>query len=282
MIRYQKVLMTDADFSDSEEPCDPSSVSLLSPPQSASPPERNVVIDGSHLLPPRPFPYFSPTMEIFRRRKDSSSNTGDFPNFSVTPPTPTMPPPRSPITAMWEDHRTKQECPAVYPRFKGNVTFKDASVNTDSSSFYEGAPLFYNPTPATSAPPHPPRRPSRPSSFINNLNTAVAEEQDQNVGDVAFGPNGVGAGDYSPAQPEPSATTDLLSPGQKMMDPTPGMKGVEETPRGGSNPGSATGVATGSKRASKFLSALARVGIKTARSRRDNFSPLVMDNSDSD
>lgn len=165
----------------------------------------------------------------------------------------------------------------------GNATFKDASVNTDPSLFYEGAPLFYNPTSATFAPPHPPRRPSRPSSFINNLNTAEAEERrDRNAGDAAFGPNGVGAGDYSPARPEPSASADLLSPGQKTMDPTPGMKGVEETPRGGSNPGSATGVATGSKRASKFLSALARVGIKTARARRDNFAPLVMENSDSD
>jgi len=239
---------------------------LLPLPQSASLPKINVSSDDCFLAaPPRIAPYMSPTtVEFSRRRKYSSTSTlaSDFlsastmmdPDF-LTPPTPTFTPLRSPISSLWDD-RGRQERTNSLPEFRGNVTYKDASVNTDCSMFYEGAPLIYQrstaplpaplPAPFPAALPAPiPTRLSRPSSFIDNLNKIGSEDEYEGA---------------DPETPPPlPPTSELLNPKKEKSD--------GETPRAPS---------TG-KRA-KFLSALARVGIKPRR----QFSPLVMDNSDSE
>ena len=192
-----------------------------------------------------------------------------------------------------------------FPILTGNIRFKDASVNTDCSLFYEGAPLCYHnhqqqqqqqqpPHPASSLPIHPNRlTKTRPFSFIDNLNSSTASN------DVdALERAEIQSPPTTPSPPKKRSLFSTLSPSssaprkdgvkqkekqqqqqtpesQPQQQQTPQAqqqlgKSSEQTPR----------AATG-KRA-KFLHALAKVGIKTATRARRDFRRLEMENSDSD
>merc|ERR1719228_1291583 len=180
----------------------------------------------------------------------------------------TSPASNSPVPSFWNDGH-KQPPSST----RGNIRFKDASVNTDCSLFYEGAPLCYHNHqqqqqqqplhPASSIPIYPNRQTkTRPFSFIDNLNSSNASNDVDALERAEI--------QSPPTTPSPPISRSLfssLSPsssapkqdgvkqkGQQHQQQTPQSqhqqlgKSSEQTPR----------AATG-KRA-KFLHALAKVG----------------------
>merc|ERR1711942_162648 len=220
---------------------------------------------------PRPIPYTSPRMSVRRAHIPASFAQDDF--------QPALP---SPITNLWND-----QWPSESKKVASNVNSRDASVNTDCSLFYEGAPLYKSRPQQHQRPLQQQQHqlqhhqqplqqqqqpifsriglPSRPSSFIDNLNTIAVRS-----GVVVVGNNNEGI-DISPSSsPSSSLNDSSSSSASETNSPNGRGKGAEQTPRP---------PATG-KRA-KFLCALAKVGIKTSTRAWKDFSPLVMENSDS-
>jgi len=332
MAKYERIFNAELHLEEpyGEEIEDITSVLPLTPPRSSE-----VSEDRD---PQRPFPYSSPTMGPPLR---SSAETLLFPLGSMLPlplgstlPLPvgstlplgsTLPIPipaaedalppysapslpsvasLSPVSALWAERKRSDVVSAV-PVFKGNVKYKDACVNTDSSMFYEGAPLFYQqeqqqhqhqqhqqqhhqqqqqqqhqnqmvrPIAATTTMPSKiPPRPFRPPAFIDNLSTITPTTA------------AVLEGSDAPPSPTDSSPSSLLD----IVDLEKGEKGVVgEASKGEKTPRAATakGEKTPRTKRAKILSALARVGIKTSsysmatRAKRD-FHPLVMENSGED
>lgn len=242
--------------------------------------------DAKGSPPPRPFPFVPPGMDVPRR---PSINSEDF-DWMTSPAS------NSPVRSFLNDGHKQLSST------RGNIRFKDASVNTDCSLFYEGAPLCYHnhqqqqqqpPHPASSLPIHPNRlTKTRPFSFIDNLNSSTASN------DVdALERAEIQSPPTTPSPPKKRSLFSSLSPSssaprkdgvkqkEKQQQQTPeSQPQQQQTPQAQQQLGKSSEqtprAATG-KRA-KFLHALAKVGIKTATRARRDFRRLEMENSDSD
>jgi len=292
MAKYARIFNAEVHLEEpyGKEIDDNTSVLSLTPPRSSK-----MSADSDDRSPPRPFPYSSPRMD--------APQTFPFPLASKLPVGSTLPipipaaedtlppysapslplvPSLSPVSALWVE-RKRSDIVSSVPVFKGNVKYKDACVNTDSSMFYEGAPLFYqqeqhqhqivrtiaaDATMTPSMMPSIPPRPFRPPAFIDNLSTIT--------------PTTAAVLEGSDAPPSPidcdSSPSSLLDID---LEKGSGEAKGEKTPRA-----SAKGEKTPRTKRAKILSALARVGIRTSsysatRVKRD-FHPLVMDNSEED